>query len=553
MNYLVVRVRGMSSKQSRPSKPTLRIPATRHQALNLADAPAEGRPERPRPRPRPRWSNWRLWGLVLLAESLVLLAAAVMIAFLLYRSDLILPGVETLGVELGGMSKAEAVTLLQQEWQRRTILLDAGDTTWTVAPAMLGMTLHAEATAQIAHRQGRSLTTLQDALKAKGRVHIWPVWSLDPAIAEANLQTLASQLDVPPVDAGLRLVVGRVEATPSQAGRALDVAATVAWLKQNAAQVFMEGRLPLVVVPVSPTLTDVSAVVAQANQLLTNPLSIRAYDPITDERLAWTVAPDVWGTWLSLGIDPADSTARSEDLRISWDTEKARAFLAEQAAPLGPGRYLALDEAVTAVQDAIAAPSWDVPLHIYHHQRQHVVQPGDTLSKLARGYGIPYPWIQQANPGMGDTLYAGQTLIIPSPDALLPLPVVENKRIVVSLSEQKMWAYENGALKWEWPVSTGIPSSPTAPGVFQVQTHEPNAYASRWNLWMPHFMGIYRPVPTADFMNGFHGFPTRGGSRLLWTDDLGHPVTYGCILISTDNAVALYEWAEEGVVVEVRP
>jgi len=484
-----------------------------------------------------------------LAESLVLLAAAVMIAFLLYRSDLILPGVQTLGVELGGKSKAEAAILLQQHWQSQTIILDAGEPTWTVTPAMLGMTLHAEATAQVAHRQGRSLATLQETLEAGGHASILPVWSLDPTVAVANLQTLAPQLDVPPVDAGLRVVAARVEASPSQAGRALDVAATMTWLKQNAAQVFMEGRLPLVMVPVPPALTDASAVVAQANQLLANPLSIHAYDPITDEALAWTVAPDVWGTWLSLGVDPADSTQLDWDL----DSEKVRAFLAEQATTLGPDRYLVLDEAVPVIKDAISTQSWDVRLRIHHHERQHTVQSGDTLSKLARDYGIPYPWIQQANPGMGDTLYAGQALTIPSPDVLLPLPVVENKRTVVSLSEQKMWAYENGAVKWEWPVSTGIPSSPTSPGVFQVQTHEPNAYASQWNLWMPHFLGIYQPVPASDFMNGFHGFPTRGRSQLLWTNDLGHPVTYGCILISTENAVALYEWAEEGVVVEVRP
>jgi LysM repeat protein len=299
---------------------------------------------------------------------------------------------------------------------------------------------------------------------------------------------------------------------------------------------------------VPPAVTDASTVLAEANQLLANPLSIHAYDPITDEPLAWTVAPDVWGTWLSLGIDLADPT----QLHWELDTERVQAFLAEQAATLGPDRYLASDEAVAAVRDAIST-SWYVPLRIYHHDRQHVVQSGDTFSKLARDYGIPYPWIQQANPGMGDTLYAGQVLTIPSPDALLPLPVVENKRIVVSLSDQKMWAYENGAVKWEWPVSTGIPSSPTSPGIFQVQTREPNAYASQWNLWMPYFMGIYRPVPTADFMNGFHGFPTRDGSRLLWTGDLGHPVTYGCILVSTENAVALYEWAQEGAVVKVQP
>jgi lipoprotein-anchoring transpeptidase ErfK/SrfK len=65
-------------------------------------------------------------------------------------------------------------------------------------------------------------------------------------------------------------------------------------------------------------------------------------------------------------------------------------------------------------------------------------------------------------------------------------------------------------------------------------------------------MGIYQPAPNADFMNGFHGFPTRNGSQVLWTDSLGKPVTYGCILASTDNAALLYRWAEEGVVVEIR-
>jgi lipoprotein-anchoring transpeptidase ErfK/SrfK len=143
-------------------------------------------------------------------------------------------------------------------------------------------------------------------------------------------------------------------------------------------------------------------------------------------------------------------------------------------------------------------------------------------------------------------------LVIPSPDLLVPLPVVRNKRVVVSISEQRMWAYENGNLKWEWQVSTGIDDSPTSPGVFQVQSREVNAYAGNWDLWMPYFIGIYRPVPNVDFMNGFHGFPTRNGADLLWTGDLGRPVTFGCVLVSSDNAAQLFEWVEEGVVVEVR-
>ncbi|MCA9979924.1 MAG: L,D-transpeptidase, partial [Anaerolineales bacterium] len=155
-----------------------------------------------------------------------------------------------------------------------------------------------------------------------------------------------------------------------------------------------------------------------------------------------------------------------------------------------------------------------------------------------------------ANPNV-TSLSPGQTITIPSPDVLLPLEPIQNKRITVSLSEQKMWAYEDGNLKWEWVISTGIADSPTSPGIFQVQSHEPNAYAGNWDLWMPNFMGIYRPVPTSDFMNGFHGFPTRNGSQLLWTNSLGTPVTYGCILVHNDNMSQLYEWAEAGTVVEV--
>ena len=117
-----------------------------------------------------------------------------------------------------------------------------------------------------------------------------------------------------------------------------------------------------------------------------------------------------------------------------------------------------------------------------------------------------------------------------------------------------MWASENGQVVFEWPVSTGIASSPTAPGVFQVQSHELNAYGEQWNLYMPHFVGFYHPGPNVEVMNGFHGFPTSAtGGYLLWTGDLGRPATYGCILLSLENAAMLYDWAEEGVVVEVRP
>ena len=82
-----------------------------------------------------------------------------------------------------------------------------------------------------------------------------------------------------------------------------------------------------------------------------------------------------------------------------------------------------------------------------------------------------------------------------------------------------------------------------------MQTHKRNAYASVWDLHMPDFLGIYEAWP--GFMNGIHGLPTLANGQKLWANILGRPASYGCIILDTDAARWLYEWAEDGVVVEI--
>ena len=165
---------------------------------------------------------------------------------------------------------------------------------------------------------------------------------------------------------------------------------------------------------------------------------------------------------------------------------------------------------------------------------------------------MPFWKIVQANPGLDpDILLDGAKLNIPSKDELIPLPLVFNKRVVISIGKQRLWAYQDGSLLVEHMISTGIDRSPTQPGIFQVQTHEKNAYASVWDLYMPHFLGIYEAWP--GFMNGIHGLPTLSNGQRLWANILGKPASYGCIILNLDAAKWLYQWAEAGVIVEIRP
>jgi lipoprotein-anchoring transpeptidase ErfK/SrfK len=464
-------------------------------------------------------------------------------------SDLIVPGVEVAGVELGGQTTEEAVATLENQWREQTITLQAGDQSWQASPGDLGISLNAVATAQQAHLQGRSVNSIETLLLSKGQVEVRPVWEFNPAVAESYFQWLAPDVTQEAVNAGVQIINGRAEITPPVNGQVLDIAATMNNLRPGPITVLTNGRLALVTTPVVPAITDTSAVAEAANQLLATNITIHAFDPVIGQTTDGVVTPEMWSTWLSLEIVDANSGA------FTWtvDEPALQVFLAGQAESFGPQRYLDLSQASAAVAGAINNHQTDVYVRVFHHGRQHIVQSGETLASIGRDYGIPYPWIQQANPDLSDGLFAGQTVQIPSPDVMLPLPIVQNKRIIVSISQQRVWVYENGTLKWDWAASTGIDDSPTAPGIFQIQSHVDNAYAANWDLWMPSFMGVYRPVPTSDFMNGFHGFPTRGGSQLLWTNSLGRKVTYGCILLSSENATTLYQWAEEGIVVEIQP
>lgn len=458
----------------------------------------------------------------------------------------ILPGVRAFGVEVGGMTQIEAANALQTAMQTVTLRDAETGKTWNVNPAQLGLALDADATAELAYAQGRGEGSPLTALSG---VDVEPVVTVAPQVLTDGLENLRDQLETPARNAGVALVDGSVQPTPPENGRALDVSATTARLQTNPGKMLADGVIDLVMQTTTPTVTDSSGMVAAAQALLVNPLTVRVFDPVTGDIATWDVQPETWARWLTADSDPSSSTG----LRLSLDERETRAYLESRAASSFDAlRYIDVEQSVAKLQQAVGANATTATVRVYHRDRTHTVQSGETIISIAWDYGVPYPWVQQANGGI-ESLSVGQQITIPSPDNFMEFEPVPDKRIEVSISQQRTRVYENGQLKWDWVSSTGINSSPTWPGLYQIISHVDNAYAANWNLWMPNFMGVYRPIPGADFTNGFHGFPTRGGGQLLWENSLGTKVTYGCILLSNTNIQQLYSWAEEGVVVEITP
>lgn len=511
-----------------------------------APSVVRGKPAR-KPAKKRQWlsADSRLWwGVitpVLIISVLVIASTAVLLLTAgLAMGDRILPGISTSGINVGGMTEPEAAALLDEAW--RTLTLSDGTRTWHVDAAALGIEIDAATTAEHAYAQGRSEGPRLQGLLT--RVDIPVVVSLDFEAARAGLDALQSEVGRVPVNASIRLVNGRVEAVPATNGRALNIEATLDRLQDTS--VLTKRQLELVMDPVIPTVADASPLVAEAERLLANPIDFQLYDPVTGDTALWTATPETWNLWLS-AVPDASSTF---GLALSLDESQVAGYLNAQAAQsFDPSRYIKTEEIIASVNETLQEGHPAGYVRVYHHDRQHAVQPGETWTSIAWDYGIPYLYLQQANEGRW--LSTGQNITIPSADNFFDYPVVPGKRIEVSIREQRVRVYEDGALKWDWPASTGIADSPTWRGIYQIISHYPNAYASNWDLHMPNFMGVYRPIPGADFTNGFHGFPTRGGSQLLWTNSLGTRVTYGCILLSNQNSKALYDWAEEGVVVEI--
>lgn len=136
-------------------------------------------------------------------------------------------------------------------------------------------------------------------------------------------------------------------------------------------------------------------------------------------------------------------------------------------------------------------------------------------------------------------------------DPLEVITVVPHKLIVVGLAEQRMWVYDHEELIYDFVVSTGEEGRETAIGDFSILNKIDVAYASTWNLDMPYWMGIYW---AGSLQNGIHALPiVRDTGYKLWDGFLGQRVSYGCVILSDEDAATLYDWAEVGVKMKIVP
>jgi len=520
--------------------------------MNIAQPIRKGRMPRSEPirRGTPRVIKLLLGMIVTLLILAALPALATVGAYgYLEALEIILPGVEIGGVQLEGLAIHEASAKIDQVYNQdyQVIVVDTLDPSksWVVSPLDFGLSVDHQASAAQAHAVGRAegLVAGVEQMLADG----WqgaPQVTFDPEIARATLERWAETVNVPHVEGNLVIDGGQVLQTQGSVGKSLDIEASLQLLSVNPSEVLLGyGFVPLVMVPVEPMIMDVTAPAAQVEAFLSSGLTLRAYDPVTDEHFTWTPGREVIASWLTV-------TRGEKQFSVTLEQGKVADFVAGLNELLGGERVFDIERAFADAKAGLTGVSSDTML-IQYLPREHVVQQSESLVSFSFRMGIPYWKLQEANAQLyGRGVVLGETITLPPQDAMLPLPVVMEKRIVISITEQNMWVYQGGEEIGDYVISTGMAGSPTMPGIFQVQSHFENAYASRWDLWMPNFLGIYEAAP--GFLNGIHGLPMLSNGVRLWGSVLGQPASYGCIILDLESAESLFDWAEDGVVVEIR-
>lgn len=123
-----------------------------------------------------------------------------------------------------------------------------------------------------------------------------------------------------------------------------------------------------------------------------------------------------------------------------------------------------------------------------------------------------------------------------------------NKRIVVNLTEEMLYAYDGDTLFMQAPISTGLRLTPTPQGSFTVFKKTPSRY-------------MQGPIPgVSDQVYDLPGVPWNlyfsGDGAVIhgayWHDHFGEPWSHGCVNLSTENAKRLYAWADVGTKVLVK-
>ncbi len=386
-----------------PMRPRRRPPTGSPGGPVLPGAPGDIR----QPRPNPLLQAFLAITIGLVLFFILLLGAVTV--FDLQHAGKIFPGVTVAGVDLSGLSEAQAAALVAQHVDypdRGQIVFKDGSNLWTATPRELGLVVDNETTAKAAYQVGRTgnpFNRLADQLETwYTKANIPPLMIYDQRKAYQYLTDLAAKVNRPIIEASMGVNGVDVVVNSGQVGRTMDVAATLQSLDtQIRSQT--DGIIPLVIHETPPVILDASAQADLARKILSAPLTLSVPNKAKGDPGPWKFDPSALAGMLV--IDRV-TTGGAAHYQVELDNTILRTFLEGIAPKLARtpqnarftfndntrklellqnaviGRNLDVDATIQDINTRIVAGEHDIPLTIA------TTSPDVTDDATAKSLGI---------------------------------------------------------------------------------------------------------------------------------------------------------------------
>ena len=468
-------------------------------AVATATAPADGSPTYAwaPAEPKPKKRHTAIW--------VSAVAGAAVVGLVVSSLVLIAPGTAVAGVPVGWLTPGAAADAIEQRLAETTVVLTGSGEDAEVTGAELGAAVDAKALADAAFSQHPMWNPTAWFATTDAEIE------LDPGTATAALREVAPQLYTDPTDATLAFdaATATYVATPAVPGTGIDVGTVQAAIQAA----FEAGQTRVQLDPVAAEVpADISTETADATVAQLNGMLDTAGFYVGDER--------------TVPIDRA--------VAASWLT----------VAPRGDAFAITADAAaIQPLVDTLAGAVDRAP--------ENSIVITDTAGKVLQTEAAG-----QSGRQLGDTagLAAAFATQLGSGDAVYKLPVAEvpvstttlARNIVVDLSDQRAYFYENGAVVSSTAMSSGLPGHDTTPGSFRITAKLRSQNMGNPDLTKPP--NYYtKNVPWVMYFNGdqaLHG--------AYWHNNFGHRMSHGCVNLPVDVAAFLYQWAPMGTEVRVQ-
>jgi vancomycin resistance protein YoaR len=233
--------------------------------------------------------------IALAIEIIALASVLAVVAFEFIHRDKIYPGVEFLGVDLGGLKPEEAEEILRytfKSYKGEKLTLRYGERSWPLSPHEVGASLDFEAIVESAYAVGRGDSLLDDLLE-QARVLLYggsirPIFEFDEGVAKVFISRLTREVNQPLQNERLILRGFQAEALPGKLGREVDLEATIETVYERIENL-SGGEVEIVVKETQPQILDASEAKSKIERMLSEKLVLAIQGQSQDAPGPWSL------------------------------------------------------------------------------------------------------------------------------------------------------------------------------------------------------------------------------------------------------------------------